>query len=719
MTDTTRFPWIKPELLPIIKDLVIGPLNSYIGDRHIQPYPQDEDDSWDLLAHIIHQRSYSRYIEGTNNVKETWRDTVLRVVVGCYYTLLDKLEVKDKEEVFKGVIRRTPPQNMFDMMYNRYFLPGGRGLWAMGTSLVHDKCMHEALNNCGFVTVDCQNYMESIPFAFRMMMLGVGMGFKYNSKNTHHELCACPVYIPADDNVPNIITYRIEDSSEGWANALAFCLIYCFQRTKKPATFFKFDYSGIRKAGTRLKTFGGISAGAKPLQELLEWLMEYATKLSKENRLFDNVVCADIMNRVGVAVISGNIRRCAEIFLTDADEVADDNSLLELKNYNNPQYAYRSEFGWASNNSIIVDKDVDIKTLEVMTEQTHKTGEPGYVFLDNIRRYGRMCDDGAYSDPKAEGVNPCGEQALESYELCNLVETFVSRIPNIFDYSNMIPYVVLYAKVVSMLTPELYYNCNKVCSRNRRYGISQTGIHDYITSTAPTESLYKKALANYGKLCSQWYNLIRLEDAHLAKLFNMPIAIKCTTVKPSGTLSLLAGGVSPGMHPPIFDYYIRRVRIPDNSALRDHTFMRNIDIEEDKVCPNTMVLAFYKKTLGLPGHNYTKTFQAQLQLLHVLQDKWADNQVSVTLAFDPEQVTPQDLLHVVVRGLFKLKTVSFLPKKKAYEYYPQMPYEEIDSEKYQLLSSQKKFSFNESVMNPFKCDSTPTMFCSNDSCELK
>ena len=128
---------------------------------------------------------------------------------------------------------------------------------------------------------------------------------------------------------------------------------------------------------------------------------------------------------IGKCIVAGNIRRSAEIAIGSHS----DKEFMELKNYSkNPE---RVEFGWASNNSIFAEVGMDYSQA---VENIRTNGEPGFCWLDNMQKYGRMCDPPDYKDIRALGGNPCLEQTLESYEMCCLVETFPNNHSSLKDY---------------------------------------------------------------------------------------------------------------------------------------------------------------------------------------------------------------------------------------------------------------------------------------------
>ena len=158
-------------------------------------------------------------------------------------------------------------------------------------------------------------------------------------------------------------------------------------------------------------------------------------------------------------------------------------------------------------------------------------GEPGLAWLENMRAYGRMVDRANYKDARAQGGNPCLEQTLESYEICCLVETFPHKHENLEDFKRTLELAVMYAKTVT-LGPTHWPETNAVMLRNRRIGVSLSGIAQFISS---------RGIDEMKMWCEQGYEQVQKADKQLSERFGVPRSIKTTCIKPSGTVSLLAG----------------------------------------------------------------------------------------------------------------------------------------------------------------------------------
>lgn len=173
-----------------------------------------------------------------------------------------------------------------------------------------------------------------------------------------------------------------------------------------------------------------------------------------------------------------------------------------------------------------------------------------------MRAYGRMCDPPDYADHRARGGNPCLEQTLESYEMCCLVETFPHRHDTQEDFLRTLQMAMTYAKSVT-LGPTHWPQSNAIMLRNRRIGTSLSGVAQFIAA---------RGLNELKDWCEKGYATVKSQDQELSERFGVPLSIKTTCIKPSGTVSLLAGS-TPGMHYPESRFYIRRLRLSVMSEL--------------------------------------------------------------------------------------------------------------------------------------------------------
>jgi ribonucleoside-triphosphate reductase len=318
------------------------------------------------LGEVVYQRTYSRMMtDGTT--PEQWFQTVARVVNGTYN--MQKKWIDERQLGWDEGKAQVSAQRMYELMFDMKFLPPGRGLWAMGSPITEERSLYAALNNCAFVSTGDAQQEPSSPFCFLMdaSMLGVGVGFDTLAAGL------TAVHPPSSTGT----TFTVPDSREGWVDSLRLLLDAYFVPGGGALPIF--DYSDIRKAGTPIRGFGGVSSGSEVLVQLHQEINTVLAALVGSTLTVTAVV--DIMNLIGKCVVSGNVRRSAEIAFGDPYS----EEYIDLKNYEiNPQ---REAYGWTSNNSIYAELGMD---YEPSCTRIRKNGEPGFAWLENMRSYGRM-----------------------------------------------------------------------------------------------------------------------------------------------------------------------------------------------------------------------------------------------------------------------------------------------------------------------------------------
>jgi len=350
-----------------------------------------------------------------------------------------------------------------------------------------------------------------------------------------------------------------------------------------------------------------------------------------------------------------------------------DEEFIDLKNYEkNP---HRAEYGWTSNNSIFAELGMDYTAA---AQRIKYNGEPGFAWLENMRAYSRMGDVPDHKDKRVMGANPCVEQSLESYELCCLVETFPANHESLEDYKRTLKFAYLYAKTVTLgKTP--WARTNRVLLRNRRIGLSQSGIQ---------QAIAKMGIEQYRQWCEKGYETVRYYDDVYSEWLAIPKSVKVTSVKPSGSVSLLAGA-TPGMHWPESTTYIRRMRLSKYSDLIAPLQEAGYKLEPAVGSEDSTRVVEIPVTINESIRTAAQvSMWEQLAMAAFLQRHWSDNQVSATITFNPETEGDQ-IAHALNYFQYSLKGISFLPRLD-YGAYPQMPYEAISDEQYQEMVQQLK-----------------------------
>ena len=647
-----------------------------------------QDAAENSVGEITFLRTYSRLKE--DGTKETWVDVCERVINGMYS--IQKDHCKSQRLPWNDSRAQASAKEAFDRLFELKWTPPGRGLWVMGTDIVNVQRNSAALQNCAFVsTNEMTKNNPGKPFGFLMeaSMLGVGVGF--DDKGADKDFT---IYEPQLGE-----TYVIPDTREGWVESTVTAInSYLKPDTKIP----NYDYGQIRLAGVPIKTFGGTAAGPEPLIKL----HNYIGKLFK-GRAGEKVTrtdIADIGNLIGVCVVSGNVRRSAELLIGRLD----DETFLNLKNAE--KFPERNSYdpkapgwGWMSNNS--VETTVG-QNLDGIVEGIARNGEPGVIWMDVSRKYGRLADPINNKDWRIAGYNPCAEQSLESYECCTLVETYLNRHDNLEDFKRTLKFAYLYAKTVTLL-PTHWEETNAIMQRNRRIGTSISGVANFAD---------RVGLPTLREWMDEGYRHIKTYDNTYSEWLGIRESIKMTTVKPSGTVSILAGE-SPGVHWTVGGkYFNRAIRFANSDPMLPLFKMANYRVEAASESPDTTSVVFFPiKSLAERAEKDVTIFE-KMNLAATAQRYWSDNSVSVTVSFDPDK----EAAHVgTVLHMYdgQLKTVSFLPSGNMT--YPQMPYTQITEEEYED-ARMKLFPIDfAGVYAGMAADAVGEMYCTTDACEVK
>lgn len=648
-----------------------------------------QDAAGNSVGEVTFLRTYSRLKE--DGTKETWADVCQRVIEGMYS--IQKDHCKSQRLPWNDAKAQASAKEAFDRLFNLKWTPPGRGLWVMGTPLVNEHKNSAALQNCAFVsTASMTKNDPSKPFAFLMeaSMLGVGVGF--DDKGADKEFV---IYDPQPDTDP----IRIPDTREGWVESVSLVINSYLRPDQKSPIF---NYEEIRPAGTPIKTFGGTAAGSEPLEKLHNHIRSIFKGRAGEKLTRKDI--ADIGNLIGVCVVSGNVRRSAELLMGRLD----DKDFLNLKNP--AVYPERNSYdpkapGWAwmSNNSVEVCVGDDLSHI---VDGIALNGEPGVIWMDVTRKYGRLIDPINNKDWRAAGYNPCAEQSLESFECCTLVETYLNRHDSVEDFKRTLKFAYLYAKTVTLL-PTHWEETNAIMQRNRRIGTSISGIANFAD---------RVGLPELREWMDAGYATIQQYDKGYSEWLGIRESIKTTTVKPSGTVSILAGE-SPGVHwTPGGEYFLRAIRFSNEDPMLPLFKMANYRIEKASESPKTTSVVFFPIKSSAKRSEKDVSIYEKTALAATAQRYWSDNSVSVTVSFDSNK--EKDAVGTVLHMFDgQLKTISFLPMGN--ETYPQMPYTQITAKEYEDYTM-KLFPIDFSgVYAGMAADAIGEAYCTTDACEIK
>ena len=621
---------------------------------------------WGEIGYITFKRTYARRLRESDphSPTEEFDQTVERVVkatdrqLGVGFTDEEKEELRTYLLQLKGSV-------------------AGRFLWQLGTKTV-DKLGLLSLQNCAFTNID--HPVRPFTWAMDALMLGSGVGYSIQKKHVYSlPKLKRKIKIVRKDTAD--ADFIVPDSREGWVKLLGRVL---------KAHFFSgegFSYSTmlIRGKGAPIKGFGGTASGPEELCEGIEEIHNILNSRSMEK--LRPIDALDVMNIIGKIVVAGNVRRSAQIAIGDFDDL----EFLKAKRWD-----LGSIPNWRamSNNSVVCS---DTKKLPQEFWDTYNQGEPyGLINLDLSRKVGRAGDT-RYPDPDVNGYNPCAEQSLADKETCCLAEIFLPNITSKEELFKVAKYLYRINKHSLSLKCHLK-DTEEIVHKNMRMGIGVTGVYQ-----ATKEQL---------SWLPECYDFLREYDKEYSKEHGFNTSVKLTTVKPSGTLSLLAG-VTPGAHPsPAGPHYIRRIRISSGSPLIDLCrkagypieYARNFDKSEDRT---TMVVSFPCKVPE--GTVIAGPDQAlfQLETIKKLQKEWSDNSVSVTVYYTKEEL-PEIKEWLEQNFSENVKSVSFLLYND--HGFDQAPYETISKDEYDEMSkgitpirSVDQFNFAEDDMELAEC----------------
>jgi len=419
-------------------------------------------------------------------------------------------------------------EEAYKLVYNKKVLPSMRSLQFAGKPI---ELNNARIFNCSFLPIDDWRAFSEIMF---LLLSGCGVGY---SVQTHHVEQLPEIKVPTKHK-----RYLIGDSIEGWADAVRMLCKAYFQGAPLPL----FDFRDIRPKGAQLITVGGKAPGPEPLKECLFNLGKIFERKKNGDRL-SSVEVHDMACHIADAVLSGGIRRAALISLFNLD----DEEMLTCKFGNwweeNPQR------GRANNSAVVMRHKIDEEEFFKLWKKIELSGsgEPGIYF----------------SNDKDWGTNPCCEIALRSYQFCNLCEVNVSNVESQEDLNERVRVGAFIGTLQAAYTDFHYLRdiWQKTTEKDALLGVGMTGIG----SGAILKYDLKKAA-----------DLAKEVNADVAEKIGVNKAARVTTVKPSGTSSLVLGTAS-GIHAWHNDYYIRRIRVGKNEAIHSYLAVNHPELVED------------------------------------------------------------------------------------------------------------------------------------------
>jgi hypothetical protein len=627
---------------------------------------------WGPVGYVTYKRTYARFMQEFGRTEE-WHETCARVCNGL-------VEIG-------GLFSQMELESLYDSMYTLKGFPSGRAIWQLGTENV-EKLGADSLCACWHVLC---NEPEAFCFAFDELMLGGGVGFNVLPEYVY-ELPRVKFDPPVTRTDNPDCDFIVPDNREGWVNLLR-KVLYAFFLTGKPLAY---STQCVRSAGKIIHSFGGVASGSEPLVKGIQQIVKLlSSRVGEKLRPID---CVDIMNIVGTIVVSGNVRRSSQIAIGAPLDL----EFLQAKNWNKGTVP---DWRRMSNNTVACNS-VDELPKEYW-EPFDSDGECyGLVNINNCRRYGRLADGVDYRpDYGVVGPNPCGEANLENHEPCNLAESILPNISGLEEWKKVMGPLYKATKTVANFH-YLYSATEEVVHRNYRVGVSLSGFMSAPWAREPD-------VLNAG------YRYLEECDAAYSSILGVPTSIKLTTVKPSGTVSLLPWGCTPGMNAALSRWLIRRIRFAGNDPLvevcRRHGYNVEPEIRMDgSKNYDTMVVDFPMDY----GPNAVTESEVdvvkELETQKMLQTFWSDQSVSCSHYFHREEV-PQIRNWLDDHYSESVKTCSFMHVLD--HGFKQTPLETITEDEYnRMVDATQPIT---QITDDQEIDMVDNLECAGGSCPAK
>jgi ribonucleoside-triphosphate reductase len=635
------------------------------------------DTGTQVYSNFIHQSRYARWMEDQSR-REHWGETVPR-----YFAFFhEKLRRDLHDDVYQALLPDLAALQHAVLRLD--VVPSMRALWSAGPSL---KSCNVVGYNCSYVAVDSPRAFDE---AIYILMSGCGLGFSVERQYVKK----LPVVAEIVEDCDDVIV--VVDSREGWASAYRE-LIESLYAGRVP----RWDLTGLRSAGARLKTSGGRSSGPRPLDDLFRFTVSIFREAA--GRRLHSIECHDIMCMIGRIVVMGGVRRSAEISLSNP---SDD----RLRGAKSGQWWIDNDQRSLANNSAAYTERPDFPVFmrEWWALYESKSGERGIYNRVAAQRKAEAIG----REPWDFGINPCAEISLRSMQFCNLTEVVVRPDDTLETLTAKVRYAAALGTLQSDLLDFKYLRdeWRDNCAEERLLGVSLTGITDHPIFGDPDHPALPALLATLR-------DAARDANAMWAEALGIPASKAITTVKPSGTVSQLVNSSS-GIHPRHAPYYIRRVRADINDPLAQLMRDQGWPCEVDERTPTNLVFSF--PVASPPNARFAADIDAltQAKLWLAYAEHWADHSVSCTIYYSDDEFLA--LGQWVWTNFDKITGLSFLPRHD--HTYVQAPYETISREQYEAMVAQQPAAIECQRLADYETEDhthgARTLSCSGDSCEF-
>ena len=628
-----------------------------------------------VLQQYIHSSRYARWLPEKGR-RETWDETVERYV--------DFFE-KHIEENTKGSIKDIK-NDLRDAIFNMEVMPSMRAMMTAGPALERENI---AGYNCSFVAVDSPRSFDE---ALYILMNGTGVGFSVETQHVNK------LPLVAEEFHQTDTTIIVADSKLGWAKALKelVAMLYTGQIPN-------IDTSNVRPAGAPLKVFGGRASGPEPLVQTFDAFIN--TFRVASGRRLTSLECHDLMCHVASCVVVGGVRRAALISLSDLTDE-------RMRHAKTGQWYTTEQHRSFSNNSAVYKEKPDIGVFmsEWLSLYNSKSGERGIVNREALKK--KAAENERRDADYEFGVNPCSEIILRPNGFCNLSEVVIRPDDNMATLEKKVRLATIIGTMQATLTKFRYLrnDWKKNAEEERLLGVSLTGIMDNKLTNGKTKGLegvldiLKQVAIDTNK---EW-----------ADNLGIPVSTAITTVKPSGTVSVLVDSAS-GIHSRFSNHYIRTVRADKKDPVSRFMIDYGVPVEDDVIAPeHNHVFSF---PVAAPKDSIvTSDLSAVEQLERWLAYKrhWCEHNPSCTVTVKEHEWI--DVGAWVYEHFDELTGVSFLPHTE--HIYKQAPFMEVDKQEFTKANKLMPKDLDWTRLGAYETSDqtvgSQTMACTSGECEI-
>ena len=636
---------------------------------------KSEQPTMSPLQQYIHTSRYARWLPEEGR-REIWEETVDR-----YVTFFDEYVESNTIGSISSV-----KEELKRAIFNMEVMPSMRSMMTAGPALERENI---AGYNCSFVAVDSPRAFDE---ALYILMNGTGVGFSVETMHVEK------LPLVAEEFHQTDTTIVVADSKLGWAKALKelVAMLYTGQVPH-------IDTSNVRPAGAPLKVFGGRASGPEPLVQTFDAFIN--TFRVASGRRLTSLECHDLMCHVASCVVVGGVRRAALISLSDLTDE-------RMRHAKTGQWYTTEQHRSFSNNSAVYKEKPDIGVFmsEWLSLYNSKSGERGIVNREALKK--KAAENERRDADYEFGVNPCSEIILRPNGFCNLSEVVIRPDDNMATLEKKVRLATIIGTMQATLTKFRYLrnDWKKNAEEERLLGVSLTGIMDNKLTNGKTKGLegvldiLKQVAIDTNK---EW-----------ADTLGIPVSTAITTVKPSGTVSVLVDSAS-GIHSRFSNHYIRTVRADKKDPVSKFMIDYGVPVEDDVIAPDhNHVFSF---PVAAPKDSIvTSDLSAVEQLERWLAYKrhWCEHNPSCTVTVKEHEWI--DVGAWVYEHFDELTGVSFLPHTE--HIYKQAPFMEVSKQEYTEANKLMPKDLDWTRLGAYETSDqtvgSQTMACTSGECEI-